>query len=93
MKRDKSVMITVITTAISSKKVFIEGLSRRSWDGRYLITNHTENPEDAREFLDAEHAEKTISNLVNHHSRHYSIEQILVPVSKRHSLMDEDELT
>jgi hypothetical protein len=93
MKREKSVMITVITTEINSKKVYIEGLSRRSWDGRYLITNHTESPEDAREFFDAEHAEKTISNLVNHHGRHYSIQQILVPVSKRHSLMDEDELT
>jgi hypothetical protein len=93
MKREKSVMITVVSTVINTKKVYISGLSRRSWDGRYLISHHTEDPEEAREFIDAAHAEKTLQRLVNHHNREYHIEEILVPVSKRHRIMDEDELT
>lgn len=93
MKREKSVLITVLSTQINHKKVFIEGLSRRSWDGRYLITTHTENPEHAREFLDETHAGETRNKLVNHHGRDYTIESIMVPVSKRHALIDNDELT
>jgi hypothetical protein len=93
MKQKKLVLITVITTTINFKKVYIEALSRRSWDNRYLIVNHTENPEEAREFLNPGHAESVIVRLVNHHSRTYTVEQITVAVSKRHNIIDEDELT
>lgn len=93
MRRQQSVLITVLSTQINHKKVYVEGLSRRSWDNRLLITSHTEDPEHAREFLNETHAEETKLRLVNHHGREYNIECIMVPVSKRHSLMDNDELT
>jgi hypothetical protein len=91
--KKKTVLITVISTTIHSKKLYIEALSRRSWDNRYLIVNHTPDPENAREFLNPGHAEATIKKLVNHHSREYLVEQITVSVSKRHNIIDEDELT
>jgi len=90
--KKKTVLITVISTHINSKKVYIEALSRRSWDNRYLIVNHTPDPENAREFLNPSHAEATIQKLVNHHSQ-YLVEQITVTVSNRHIIIDEDELT
>jgi hypothetical protein len=93
MKQKKSVEITVISTQINSTKVYIEALSRRSWDNRYLIVKHTDKPDEAREFLNLGHAEATIVRLVNHHSRTYTVEQITVEVSKRHNIIDEDELT
>jgi hypothetical protein len=91
--KKKTVLITVISTHINSKKVYIEALSRRSWDNRYLIVVHTPDPESARELLNPGHAEATIKKLVNHHSREYLVEQITVAVSKRHNIIDEDELT
>ena len=92
MKRTKQVIVTVISTQIDHQKKFIVGLSRRNWDNKYLITNHTKDPEEAREFLNPGHAEETIKKLVNHHGRTYTVENIMVNVSKGHPI-DIDELT
>lgn len=93
MKRTKQVLITVISTQIDHRKKFIGGLSRRSWDNKYLITHHTEDQEQAREFLNEGHAHETMKKLVNHHSRTYTVETIMVNVSKRHPVFDDDEMT
>lgn len=89
----KTEQVTVICAQINSKKQYIERLSRRSWDNRYLIVSHTTDPQEAREFLNEGHAQSVIQRLVNHHSREYHTETITVPVSKRHTITDEDELT
>lgn len=84
MPKPKYVTIAVISTIIDDRKKYVTGLSRRSWDNKFLVAGLSPDPDHAQEFFTVDHANQKIDNIVNHHNRVYKAESITIPASRRH---------
>lgn len=91
MPKPKHVTIAVITTTIDDRKNYVTGLSRRSWDNKFIVAGLSTDPDHAQEFFTVDHAKQKIANIVNHHNRVYEAESITIPASRRHAYSPFDD--
>jgi hypothetical protein len=91
MPKQKFVEITVISTVIDNTKKYVTGLSRRSWDNKFIVAGLSSDVDHAQEFFTLDVAKNKIDRIVNHHNREYTAEMVTIPSSRRHAYSPYDD--
>lgn len=91
MPKQKFVDIAVISTVIDGRKMYVTGLSRRSWDNRFLVAGLSADVDHAQEFFTVEVAQNKVDKVVNHHNREFTPELVTIPASRRHAYSPFDD--